>query len=200
MRWPRGATVAAAGGTVNSANRVGPRADRSARNPHILLRVNSKWKRIPYRARHSNCQPHTQAQYQVRALTRALDILNAFSLVQPELSLSRIASLVDLAPSTALRLLSTLVEYGLVEKSPETDRYRIGVHAFELGSIYIQTTTIEAQALPLLQSLARECNQTANLGILDRGEVVHISVVPPDRPIRYYARVGQRESIHWARG
>jgi DNA-binding IclR family transcriptional regulator len=137
-----------------------------------------------------------QAQYQVRALSRALDLLNAFSLAQPELSLAAIAASTHLAPSTALRLLAILVDYGLVEKSAETDRYRIGVRLFELGSIYIQATSIEAEALPLMQTLARECHQTANLGILDRGEVVHLAVVPPERPIRFYARVGQRESAH----
>lgn len=138
----------------------------------------------------------TKSQYQVRALERALQILGAFTLDRPELSLSELAVMADLAPSTALRLLSILVDYGYVERSTETDRYRLGVGMFERGSIYIQTTTIESQAHAPLVALARECNQTASLAILDRGEIVHIAVVSPDRPIRYYAPVGQREMAH----
>lgn len=102
----------------------------------------------------------------------------------------------DLAPSTTLRLLSILMQYGYVEKSPDTDRYRIGVGMFERGSIYIQTTSLEAQAQEPLANLARECNQTASLAVLDRTDIVHIAVLQPERAIRYYAPVGQREMAH----
>ncbi len=72
----------------------------------------------------------------------------------------------------------------------------MGVGMFERGSIYIQTTSIEAHAQEPLAALARECNQTASLAVLDRGDIVHIAVFPPDRAIRYFAPVGQREMAH----
>jgi DNA-binding IclR family transcriptional regulator len=138
----------------------------------------------------------TKPQYQVRALERALQVLGAFSLEQSEMSLSELAAAVDLAPSTALRLLSVLVDYGYVERSDDTDRYRLSVRLFERGSIYIQKTTIEAEAHGPLTLLSQECNQTASLAILNRGEIVHIGVIAPERPIRYYATIGQREMAH----
>jgi DNA-binding IclR family transcriptional regulator len=67
---------------------------------------------------------------------------------------------------------------------------------FERGSIYIQTTTIEAEAQEMLVALARECNQTASMAVLDRDHIVHIAVFPPDRAIRYFAPLGQREMAH----
>jgi IclR family transcriptional regulator, KDG regulon repressor len=129
-------------------------------------------------------------------LDRALQILGTFSLEHPELSLSDLSMATDLAPSTTLRLLSILAQYGYVEKSADTDRYRIGVGMFERGSIYIQTTSVEAEAQEPLAALARECNQTASLAVLDRSDIVHIAVFPPARAIRYYAPVGQREMAH----
>lgn len=135
--------------------------------------------------------------YQVRALDRALDILDSFSLNAPELSLSKIAERVDLPLSTVKRLVSALEDRGYLEYSEDTELYRIGVRAFEVGSIYIQSTSVEAEAHPTLEWLARGCQQTANLGILNRGEVVHIAVVPPDRPIRYFATVGEREQAYY---
>lgn len=134
--------------------------------------------------------------YQVRALERALDILNVFSINEPELTLTDIAARAEVAKSTTFRLLTILEERGYVERSTESDRYRIGIRAFEVGSIYIQTTRVEVEAQPFLHILARECNQTANLGVLDRGAIVHLSVVPPDRPIRYFATIGQRDDAH----
>jgi DNA-binding IclR family transcriptional regulator len=138
----------------------------------------------------------TTANYQVRALDRALDILDAFSLDEPALTLTEIAARVNLAKSTATRLIAVLEERGWLERSAETERYRIGVRAFELGQVYIQTTTLDTEARPYLQRLAQSCNQTANLGILDRGEVVHIAVVAPARPIRFNTATGQREEAH----
>lgn len=138
----------------------------------------------------------TNPQYQVRALERALQILGSFSLAQPELSLSDLSTATDLPPSTTLRLLSILMQYGYVERSADTDRYRIGVGMFERGSIYIQTTSIEADAREKLAALARTCNQTASMAVLDRDHIVHIAVFPPDRAIRYFAPLGQREMAH----
>src|SRR5687768_6205870 len=88
--------------------------------------------------------------YQVRALDRALDILAAFTLRQPELSLTEIATRTDLPKSTALRLLAVLEEHGFVERSPDTEQYRVGVQLFEIGSIYIQTLAIDSVARPYL--------------------------------------------------
>lgn len=136
------------------------------------------------------------ANYQVRALERALDIVAAFSLAEPELSLTTIAARVGLAKSTATRLLAVLEERGWLERSAETDRYRIGVRAFEIGSIYIQSTTLEVEAQPILRALARGCRQTANLGILRQDEVVHIAVVAPERPIRFSTPIGHRDWAH----
>jgi IclR family acetate operon transcriptional repressor len=136
------------------------------------------------------------ANYQVRALERALDIVGAFTLAEPELTLTAIAARVGLAKSTATRLLAVLEERGWLERSAATDRYRIGVRAFEIGNIYIQTTTLESEAQPILRHLATTCQQTANLGILRQGEVVHIAVVAPDRPIRFSTPVGLRDSAH----
>lgn len=136
------------------------------------------------------------ANYQVRALERALDILDVFDLDHPALTLTEIAARVGLAKSTASRLLAVLEERGWLERSPDTDRYRIGVRAFAFGQVYIQTTTLDAEAQPFLQRLARECGQTANLGVLHDGEVVHLAVVQPARPIRFDAYAGQREQAH----
>jgi DNA-binding IclR family transcriptional regulator len=135
-------------------------------------------------------------QYQVRALERALQILSVFSLNRPQLSLTEIAAETDLSPATALRLLSTLSQFGYIERSPDTDRFRIGVTMFERGCVYIQTTTIESEARNALEGLARATNQTASLAVLDRTEIVHIAVTQPDRAIRYFAPVGQREAVH----
>src|SRR5215212_2298172 len=135
--------------------------------------------------------------YQVRALERALDILDAFTLATPELSLARLAERVDLPKSTVIRLVAILVDRGYLERVPETESFRIGVRAFEVGCVYIQSTSLEEQARPIMATLAQATGQTANLGILDRGELVHLAIEAPDRPVRYWATPGKREDPHY---
>ena len=43
-----------------------------------------------------------------------------------------------------MRLLAVLERRGLLERSADTDRYRIGLRAFELGSVYIQSLPMES--------------------------------------------------------
>jgi IclR family acetate operon transcriptional repressor len=137
------------------------------------------------------------SNYQVRALERALDLLDAFSVTTPELSITRLTELTGLPKSTVIRLVSILVERRLLERVPDSEVLRIGVRAFEIGSIYIQTTSLETEARPLMARLAAETGQTANLGILEQGELVHIAIEPPDRPLRYWATIGKREDAHY---
>lgn len=137
------------------------------------------------------------SNYQVRALERALDILDAFSLTTPELTVTRLAERVGLPKSTVIRLVAILVDRRYLERVPDSESLRIGVRAFEIGSVYIQTTSLEAEARPIMARLADETGQTANLGILDRGELVHIAIAAPDRPLRYWATIGKREDAHY---
>ncbi|MBA2520567.1 MAG: IclR family transcriptional regulator [Chloroflexia bacterium] len=142
-------------------------------------------------------EPATGANYQVRALERALDILDAFDVATPELTITRLAERTGLPKSTVIRLVSILVERRFLERPAEAESVRIGVRAFEVGSIYIQSTSLEAEARPIMARLADETGQTANLGILDDGDVVHLAVAAPDRPLRYWASIGKREDAHY---
>ncbi len=144
-------------------------------------------------------KPETNADrvtYQIRALDRGLDILEAFAPTQPELSIGQIAERAGLPKPTVIRILSVLTERGYVERLPDVERYRLGVKTLELSSVYLQSTTIEAEARPIMSRLANETRQTANLGILDQNQVVHIEVVAPDRPVRFWASIGKREDAY----
>lgn len=137
------------------------------------------------------------ANYQVRALERALDILDAFTLATPELTITKLAERTGLPKSTVIRLVSILIERRYLERPADAESVRIGVRAFEVGSVYIQSTSLEAEARPIMARLAEQTGQTANLGILDGRDVVHLAVAAPDRPLRYWATIGKREEAHY---
>lgn len=137
-----------------------------------------------------------RATYQIRALERGLDILEAFTIGEPELTIGQIGDHTNLPKPTVVRLLSVLSERGYVERVSGAERYRLGVRTLEVGSVFLQSITLEAEARPIMKMLADQTGQTANLGILDKYQVVHIEVVAPDRPLRFWASVGKRENAY----
>lgn len=137
-----------------------------------------------------------RSTYQIRALERGLDLLEAFTPATPECSVAELAAATGLPKPTIVRLLSVLASRSYIERVADSDRYRLGVKTLEIGSTYLQGTSLEAEAKPIMKRLADQTNQTANLGILDQYEVVHIQVVAPDRPVRFWADVGKREDAY----
>lgn len=140
--------------------------------------------------------PGGRGTYQIRALDRGLDILESFTLAEPELTIGQIGERAGLPKPTVVRLLSVLTERSYVERVTGTERYRLGVRTLEVGSVFSQSTTLEAESRPIMQKLADQTGQTTNLGVLDQYEVVHTEVVPPDRPVRFWAHLGKREDAH----
>ncbi len=137
-----------------------------------------------------------RATYQIRALDRGLDILEAFTVAEPELTIGQIGERTNLPKPTVVRLLSVLGERGYVERIEGAERYRLGVRTLEVGSVFLLSTSLEAEARPIMRTLADATGQTANLGILHDWQVVHIEVVAPDRPVRFWAMIGKREDAH----
>jgi DNA-binding IclR family transcriptional regulator len=138
----------------------------------------------------------TTPNYQVRALQRGLAILRTFNEVEPALSMAEISRRVGIPKATALRLLECLRQESFVTYDEERGRYALGTGALEVGSMYQATSPLEQRATPFLRRLAERTGQTANLGILDGHEVLHLAVVEPNRALRYHSRVGARDLAH----
>lgn len=138
----------------------------------------------------------TPPNYQVRALQRGLGILRLFSEAEPALAMAEVSRRLELPKATALRLLECLRQEGFLAYDPERGQYALGIAAFEVGSTYLATSPLERRATPFLRRLAERTNQTANLGVLEGNEVLHVAVVEPERPLRYHSRVGRRDLVH----
>ena len=71
----------------------------------------------------------------VRPLENALKILNCFTREKPNLSLVEIADMVDLYPSTASRLISTMEAMGYMKRNADSLQYSLGYKLTTLGEI-----------------------------------------------------------------
>lgn len=109
----------------------------------------------------------------LKSVANALDVLDCF-LTDDELGVSEVARSLGVAKSSAHRMLSTLVSRGFVERSPETGRYRLGLHLYELGQLSISRSRLRRAALPIMEELRQRTGCSIHLGVADGADVVHL--------------------------
>ena len=110
-------------------------------------------------------------QPRVQSLERALDLLEALAGAD-ELGVSEIAAQTGLVPSTAHRLLGTLVARGYASQSPTTGRYLLGYKLLELTSgVQDRLERLRTAARPHLEAIQSETGETTNLVVLEGRDV-----------------------------
>jgi len=140
-----------------------------------------------------------ESTYHTRAVTRALHILTSFTVNDLELSVADLHDKLGIHKSTLVRLLKCMAEEGFIEQNPETDKYRLGIKTFEIGSLYYRSRMkhIEAIARPFMQQLVDQFSISANLAIREGREIVYIEAVEPrGSPLRVAYSTGDRFGVH----
>lgn len=95
-----------------------------------------------------------------------------------------------------MRLVSTLRDEGFLEKEPGSDKYRVGLAAFEVGTLFHLNTSMRTHAEPLLEKLAQRLGFSAYLGSLSGAQVVYILAIEGSGPIRVGPRLGSAVPAH----
>jgi DNA-binding IclR family transcriptional regulator len=135
-------------------------------------------------------------QPRVQSLERALDLLEALAGAE-DLGVSEIAAQTGLVPSTAHRLLGTLVARGYASQNPTTGRYLLGYKLLELTSgVQDRLGRLRTAARPHLEAIQDETGETTNLVVLEGRDVVYIESVSGTRSVRLHTEVGRSIPAH----
>ena len=131
----------------------------------------------------------------VQTLDRGLNLLKLLA-AERGASLSDLAMQAGVPASTAHRLLTTLQGHRVAEFDETNQHWMIGVEAYRIGSGFLNRINLVEAAQPIMQALVRETGETANLAIVDDGEVVFVSQMESPNPIRAFFRPGTRSKMH----
>jgi IclR family KDG regulon transcriptional repressor len=107
-----------------------------------------------------------------------------------------IAQAVDLHKATAHRIVTTLVNYGYLERADDGQRYRLGLELTNLGFKVIHRMDLRREAHPYMKQLVQQWDETCDLSIFDRGELLYIEVLRGNRALNIAAAIGQRAPAH----
>jgi IclR family acetate operon transcriptional repressor len=132
----------------------------------------------------------------VQAVARAFALLEALAETD-EAGLVDLARRVSLHPSTAHRLLASLIDCGYVMQSPTTGRYRLGrkVHALTGGS-EARDARLRSLARPHMEAVRAAVDESVNLVALDGLSAVYLDQVQSRRPVRLFTEPGRRVPAH----
>ncbi|WP_214109114.1 IclR family transcriptional regulator [Acrocarpospora catenulata] len=121
-------------------------------------------------------------------LDRAAAILGAFDATHRELTLAALVARSGLPRSTAHRTAGRMLQLGWLDKP--RSRYRIGNRLFEIASLAPIRMELREAVLPFLQDLHHATKITAQLGVLEGGQILVVEKITGHRAMPMLSQVG----------
>jgi IclR family pca regulon transcriptional regulator len=138
----------------------------------------------------------SHGKYYVESLGRGLQVLGLFSETAPALSLTEIASTLELDKSTVFRSIYTLEQLGYLERDSQTKRYRPSWRVLRLGFTALNSLELVQIARRRLKALSAQCGETTNMTICDGAEIVYLVRNKTQQIISVNIQVGSRLPVH----
>lgn len=144
--------------------------------------------------------PETNGKTSIQVIERMMDLLDTLARFPDPVNLKRLANMTGLHPSTAHRILNVLVEYRMVDRV-EPGTYRLGIRLLELGNLAKTRIDLRQEALPYMQRLHDELEETVNLSVRQDDEMVYVERLTSDRSAMRVAHlIGARAPLHVTAG
>ncbi|MEI7817347.1 MAG: IclR family transcriptional regulator [Desulfuromonadales bacterium] len=130
--------------------------------------------------------------YSVQAVIKAIDLLETLAQDGDSPSITVIEKKLDLSHNKAFRLLATLEDKGLVERSAQSGTYSLGLQAFQMAQHILKSTNLIRLALPVMEELARKLDEAIYITVMNNDEVLFLDMVDSLQQVKAVDLVGKR--------
>ena len=127
--------------------------------------------------------------------SRALDLLGAFDVEHPCLTLTELAGRCDMPLATAHRLAGELEAWGALERDKD-NRYQVGTRLWELGLLAPVPRRLREIALPFMQDLYERSRENIHFAVEDAQDALYIAKLSGHRAVPIISREGARLPMH----
>ena len=131
----------------------------------------------------------------VRAIERALDILDCFEPGRLELSLTDIAGRINLSMSTTSRIAATLEKRSYLARNVDSQRYSLGPRITQIGALGLSNMELRKVALPFMRDLNTLYNEGVSLYVIRDDQRICVERVESTLPLRRVINVGDRHPL-----
>lgn len=126
----------------------------------------------------------------VRSLERGLAVIRSFGSSTRGQRIADVAKSTGLNPATARRLIMTLEKLDYVRH--DDGRFMLAPRILELGYAYLASSTIPDLAVPYLERLSSQVNESCSVAVLDGADITYIARVPGKRIMTVSIGLGSR--------
>lgn len=124
-----------------------------------------------------------------------VQILDRLDQAPGGLLLREIVSATNINKSTAYRFLSHLESVGYIFRDAD-GYYLVGPRLAKLGNANTYQASLCRASSGILEKLREETGETVNLAVLDRNEILYLSVFESQHMFRMASNVGVRRPVH----
>jgi len=131
-----------------------------------------------------------------QSVGKAMQIIEFLTLTGP-MRLQDISKAVEMPASTALRMISALMEYGYIYQDQDNLKYALTLKFSKIGSIVSSRFSLRNVAHPYLLDLSEKCKEAASIAIEDQMQSIYIDVVDgTDGMLKITQYIGKQAPMH----
>ncbi|MEB3101520.1 IclR family transcriptional regulator [Ferviditalea candida] len=130
--------------------------------------------------------------YQIHSVKNAMHILRLYSGERAELGVTEMSRLLGMSKSSVHRLVSTLTKEGFLEKSQNSNKYRLGLALLGLCGVITTHMEIHREAIPTLEILVEKLGEACHVCVLEGSDIVYLHKVECRHPVRLLSHIGKR--------
>ncbi|MCH3963443.1 MAG: IclR family transcriptional regulator [Clostridium sp.] len=131
-----------------------------------------------------------------RPTKRVLDILELLSNNSNGMTLTEISKALDAPKSSIMPLVHTMTSRKFIYMQKETSKYFIGIATFSVGSSYDNHTGALQLIKTEMKNIVSVINETCQLGIQIRNNLLYIAKEDSAEPIRLVSYVGKQLPLY----
>jgi DNA-binding IclR family transcriptional regulator len=132
----------------------------------------------------------------IKSLHKVMRVLDCFSIRDDVLSVSEIAYRLEIPPSTAHRLLSSMRSADLLEQDKRRGGYRLGLKLFSLGSTVLGSMDIHRISVDAMEELHRITRMSVHLAVFDGEGVLVVRKIGSARELSTSLNLMERAPAH----
>jgi DNA-binding IclR family transcriptional regulator len=125
-------------------------------------------------------------------IVNAIAVLRCFSVEEPLLGVTEIAQRVGMHKSTVSRILATLEQEELVERDPDSRRFKLGLGLIAVAGPLLAELEERRAAYPLLRRLTEQTAETSALMVWNGRESMCVEQIASPQQVKHTAPLGAR--------
>lgn len=146
----------------------------------------------------ARAQGNGRAAKPTLVLRKVLDVLDAFSLTAPELTLSQIRSAAGLPATTCGRLVGNLADEGLLDRVG--DRYRISLSVLRWSAVALRGLGVVDRLTPVIEELRDRTGESGAIFVPQALNRTCVAVAPTRHSVIWQLQVGMSTPLHVGSG